>query len=320
MIALEMTIKFRLQDHDKTMIDASQKRLEELQARIRELEKRSNENEKISRLKPRKHNQKDFFIADIFDAASFKDEIATMEHPMFALRAGDLTPREYCHNDVYIEVTPSVKYGLATIHDKDIWIYCISKLVQAINEGEEPSPTVRFTIYDYLVTTNRGTSGQYYENTKNALERLKGTNLKMEWDTPTHRVSKGIGLINEWVVVEEKDGRMVRVEVQLPDWLYKSALDQKNLLTISADYFRLRKPLDRRIYELARKHCGEQTNFTISLELLLKKSGASMPIRNFRIAIKSLSKSNELPDYSIVYDGKKDHVIFIKRKAKNGNR
>lgn len=71
----------------------------------------------------------------------------------------------------------------------------------------------------------------------------------------THRVSKNIVLVDEWIVVEEKDGRMIRVEVQLPDWLYKSVLGQKNLLTISLDYFRLRRPVDRRIYELARKHC-----------------------------------------------------------------
>lgn len=302
------------------MQDTPHKRLEELQARIKELEQKANEAEKLSRLKPRKHNQKDFFIADIFDAASFKDEIATMEHPMFALRAGDKNTRKYKHNDVSIVVAPSAEFGLATIHDKDIWIYCISKLVQAINEGEEPSEVIRFTIYDYLVTTNRGTDGRYYENTKNALDRLSGTRLSMEWDTPTHRVSKNIGLIDEWIVVEEKDGRMLRVEVRLPNWLYKSVLDQKNLLTISPDYFRLRKPLDRRIYELARKHCGEQTSFTISLELLLKKSGAMSNIRLFRQDIKVLAKSNELPDYSVRYDEKKDQVIFINRKAKNGNR
>jgi len=302
------------------MQKTSQSHLEELHARIKELTKKADEAENSSRLKPRKHNQKDFFIADIFDAASFKDEVATMEHPMFALRAGDMSIREYSHNDVHIEIAPSVKHGLATIHDKDIWIYCISKLVQAINEGEEPSEVIRFTIYDYLVTTNRGTDGRYYENTKSALDRLSGTRLSMEWETPTHRVSKNIGLIDEWIVVEEKDGRMLRVEVRLPNWLYKSVLDQKNLLTISPDYFRLRKPLDRRVYELARKHCGEQEIFTISLGLLLKKSGASTSLREFRRSMKTLAKSDELPDYFVKYDEKKDHVVFINRKAKNGNR
>ncbi|WP_198400932.1 MULTISPECIES: replication initiator protein A [Neisseria] len=30
---------------------------------------------------------------------------------------------------------------------------------------------------------------------------------------------------------------------------------------ISTDYFRLRKPLDRRIYELCAKHCGKQNKW-----------------------------------------------------------
>lgn len=302
------------------MSNDTKKTYEELQAIVKEKARQTNNQNNSpapSHLSEDKHPQKDFFIADIFDAVSFKDEIATMEHPLFALRAGDSKTRHYEHNGVSIKVVAPTEYGLATIHDKDIWIYCISKLVQAINEGEDPNPIVRFTIYDYLVTTNRGTSGQYYENTKNALDRLKNTGLTMEWDTKTHRVSKGIGLINEWMVVEEKDGRMVRVEVKLPEWLYKSILEPKNLLTISPDYFRIRKPLDRRIYELARKHCGEQDSFKISLDLLYKKSGYTSPLKHFRAAIKSLAKSNDLPDYLVIYDLEKDLVMFTQRNEKS---
>lgn len=115
--------------------------------------------------------------------------------------------------------------------------------------------------------------------------------------------------------MERKDGRMIRVEVKLPDWLYHSVANNK-VLTLSPDYFRLRKPLDRRIYELSRKHCGNQSEFKISLDLLHKKTGSSAPIRNFRIAIKSLAESNELPDYIVKYDAVKDMVIFKNRNAK----
>ncbi len=64
------------------------------------------------------------------------------------------------------------------------------------------------------------------------------------------------------------------VEVTLPDWLYQ-ALEKKKMLKISQDYFRIRKAIDRRIYEIARKHCGNQGEFTISLEKLHMKSGSS---------------------------------------------
>jgi hypothetical protein len=55
-------------------------------------------------------------------------------------------------------VTPSVK-GLATIHDKDILIYCISQLMAAVNAGRQIGRTLQLRAHDLLVATNRETSG-----------------------------------------------------------------------------------------------------------------------------------------------------------------
>ena len=72
----------------------------------------------------------DFFVCDIFDALP-KDDLGSMEHPMFSLSTRpDLRILTYVHNGAEITVTPSVK-GLATIHDKDILIFCISQLMAA---------------------------------------------------------------------------------------------------------------------------------------------------------------------------------------------
>jgi len=105
---------------------------------------------------------------------------------------------------------------------------------------------------------------------------------------------------------------MIRVEVTLPKWLYRS-IESKTLLTLSPDYFRLRKPLDRRIYELARKHCGNNQSWKFDLNTLLERSGSTASMKEFRKAIKSLAESNQLPDYSVEFDGKKNQVTFIKR-------
>ena len=70
---------------------------------------------------PARHPTGDFFICDILDALP-KDDLATMEHPVFSLATKpDLRILSYVHNGVDITVTPSVR-GLATIHDKDIRI------------------------------------------------------------------------------------------------------------------------------------------------------------------------------------------------------
>jgi len=267
-------------------------------------------------LSPIKHRQQDFFIADIFDALTFRSDIASMEFPLFALKAGDFKTVKYTLQNFKTVVAPNAEYGRATIHDKDIWIYCISKLQQAISEGKEISRTIRFTIYDYLVTTNRQVNGRTYELTKNALNRLSGTRITTEIETAKKKEATGFGLIDTWRIIEEKEGRMIRVEVTLPNWLYRS-ITTTELLKISSDYFRLRRPLDRRIYELARKHCGNQKEFKINLDLLHKKSGSTAPLPKFRMNIKSLVASNDLPDYFIQYDDKKDMVIFNNRNIKS---
>lgn len=277
--------------------------------KLKAMEQKALKRPKETHLAPDKHPQKDFFIADLFDTVRIRSDMKSMEHPLFALKAGDKRTRKYEYKNISIIVAPSAEYGMATIHDKDIWIYCISKLMQAKYEGKEINRIVRFTVYDYLITTNRDIGGRQYELAKNALDRLASTYISTNIETSNKREARGFGLIDSWRIVEEKDGRMVRVEVTLSEWLYRSILEG-DVLPISSDYFRLRKPLDRRIYEIARKHCGNQSEWKIGLDLLLKKSGSTSKLFEFRRAIKSLSKSDELPDYHVHYDVINDMVLF----------
>jgi len=266
----------------------------------------------MKHLSPKKYKQTDFFIADIFSNLTFQNDIASMEHPLFSLKVGDNKVRRYEHNNFSITIAPNPEYGMATIHDKDILIYCISKLMQAIYEEKEISRTIHFTIYDYLITTNRGVDGRYYEKAKNALDRLSTTYITTNIETDKVKEARGFGLIDHWRIVEEKDGRMVRVSVTVPEWLYRS-VTSKQVLTISPNYFRLRKPLDRRIYELARKHCGNQKEWKVGIELLLKKTGSRQKLKEFRRSIKSLVAINELPDYSVLFSKENDLITFIYR-------
>ncbi len=238
--------------------------------------------------------------------------MASMEFPLFALKAGDKKERNYKKEGFTVDIVPSVKYGLATIHDKDIWIYCVSKIMQAVRENQNVSKIVHFTIYDYLKTTNRAIGGRQYELTKDSLDRLRSTTITTNIETNGRREARGFGLIDAWHLVEEKDGRMIRVSVTLPDWLYRS-IESKSVLTINPDYFRLRKPLDRRIYELARKHCGNNQSWKFDLSTLHQRSGSTASMKEFRKAIKSLAESNQLPDYCVEFDGKKNQVTFVKR-------
>ena len=265
-------------------------------------------------LAPVRHPQRDFYVADLLDIAP-KDDMASMEHPLFALKAGDKRVREYKRGGTTVTVKPGFD-GCATIHDKDVWIYCISQLVEGINRGrEDVSRTVRFTAYDFLVTTNRPTSGGKdggYQRMAEALARLRGTSIETNIETAEIRERDGFGLVDAWRVVEKKGGRMVAVEVTLPDWLFRSVQAQQ-VLTLSPEYFRIRKPLDRRIYELARKHCGNQKQWQCSVVALHEKSGSTDTVRKLRAALKLLAKADQLPDYSVTLEEAHDVVIFKRR-------
>lgn len=249
-------------------------------------------------LAPDRLAQRDFFVCDIFDAIP-KDDLATMEHPVFSLATRpDRRVLTYAHNGIDIEVTPSVR-GLATIHDKDILIFCISQLMSALNAQRLISRTLQIKAYDLLVATNRDTSGDAYRRLREAFERLAGTRITTNLTTGGQEITRGFGLIESWEIVRrERGGRMVSVSITLSEWLFDAVLSQ-SVLTLSRDYFRLRKPLERRIYEIARKHCGRQPRWVISVDLLLKKSGSASPRRVFRKMLRDIIAANHLPDYEM---------------------
>ena len=265
---------------------------------------------------PDRHPTADFFVCDIFDAAP-KDDLGTMEHPIFSLSTRpDRRVLSYAHNGTEIEVTPSVR-GRATIHDKDILIYCVSQLMAALNAGREVSRTLHLKAHDLLVATNRDTSGDGYARLRDAFERLAGTRITTNLATGGVETTRGFGLIDSWEIVRRsRGGRMISVTVTLSDWLFRAVL-AKSVLTLSRDYFRLRKPLERRIYELARKHCGRQKEWKISLEMLQRKCGSSSTGREFKRLVAAIVDQDEshdhMPDYAVRLEG--NFVLFQNRNT-----
>lgn len=271
------------------------------------------------KLLPARHDR-DFFLADLLDYA-MKDDGASMEAPIFTLSTQpDLSTWHWESKDGTrsVTVTPSV-LGRATQHDKDVIIFVISQMTEALNRDREDAKnrTVRFVVYDYLASTNKPIGGDSYRRLEAAFERLRGTSIKTDIRTGGQRVKEGFGIIDAWSIVEKSpsDERMIAVEITLSKWLF-NAVQAHEVLTIHRDYFRLRKPLERRLYELARKHCGQQAAWTIGLELLREKSGARSHIRAFRDQILVIAAADTLPDYRMSYDREKDQVTFYTKDQK----
>ena len=268
-------------------------------------------------LLPVRHPNRDFFICDIFDSMpGFWDDRASMEHPIFSLSTKpDMRELHYEHNGNSVTIKPSGD-GLATIHDKDILLYVVSYLHAAMKEGREVNQRVRLTSHDLLVSTNRLTGGVEYTRLEEGLNRLAGTRILTNVKTGDILTTENFGLIDSWRAVRRNglEGRLIALEIKLSDW-FLNALLANELLSINRDYFRLRKPLERRLYELGRKHCGEQEQWGIGLDKLRNKTGSKSPPRLFKSRIKQIvdtdRREKHFPDYSLSLS---DNILVFKNR------
>jgi plasmid replication initiation protein len=264
-------------------------------------------------LLPDRHPQHDLFICDVSDAV-LKDVMQQMEHPFYSLsKKPETTVKRYRNGENWLEITPSVK-GLATIYDKDILIYCISQIMSKLKLGEQVSPRVRINSRELLIFANRGTSGREYLSLIDALDRLEGTRIRTNIVSGDEEQVDGFGLIDASAIRRKHglDGRLLWCEVKLSDWVF-NAIQKQEVLTLHRDYFRLRKPIERRVYEIARKHCGQQKSWRISLVKLLLKTGSRSPEKRFRQMVRELVKHDHLPDYHVGLDEDEDMVVFKNR-------
>ena len=267
----------------------------------------------MAELLKRKHPNLDLFICDIFDATP-KDMHHHLEHPLFTLsKKPDMNIKKYtAPNGDYVEFAPSA-YGLANIYDKDILIFVVSQLMHKINSGGEPNQEVAFSAYDLLVATNKGTGGLQYETLKKSLNRLSGTRITTSLKSGNNQSTKGFGIIDSWEIIQEGfDGRMEGLKVKLSDWMYGGVLNAE-VLTLSRDYFLISSPLEKRIYELCRKHCGNQDGWQISIDKLHLKSGSQSKLPRFKHALKKVCADGNIPDYKLSVI---DDLFIVQPKVK----
>lgn len=230
--------------------------------------------------------------------------LSLLEYPIFSL-SYDKENLKYSfkgRNNTTIQIHSDAKYGRATIKDADLLLYCISKLCQLDYEKKAITRRISFTAYDYLKQTGKTTAGPNYYSLINSLHRLASTKLTTNKTIARINIGGGLGLIEDFCCHKSKS----RIEVLLPEWLFSEIL-LKRILTIDPRYLQL-KPLEKRLYQLARIHCRSNlpsTEFTLSY--FAEKVGTKISdLRKFKFKIKELNRS--LLDFSICCE--KDKIYF----------
>lgn len=264
-------------------------------------------------LLPEHHPNLDFFVLDITDAMP-KDDLASMEHPLFSLATKpDMRHLEYRNGKNVLKIRPS-SLGLPTIFDKDILIFVISQLMARKNRGEKIGSTVRFSMREMCIAINRPIGGDHYKRIENAIDRLQGTQFVTNLKTGHETERRTFSMIDEGGMVKnEAFTRNDYCEIKVSRWLMR-AIEANEVVSISRDYFRLRRPLERRLYEIARKHCGNRSKWQISLANLQDKTGSNAPLKKFRMNLRGIIEADVTPFYQFELN-ENDLVVVRPRKA-----
>jgi plasmid replication initiation protein len=232
-----------------------------------------------------------------------KNDRSLMVWNFFALtkeRVTELSP--YRDGNVFIEVK-GTRSGVATIWDKEILIYVASLMMDKVNRGEVPPQKFTFTMHDFCRVTGAKPGGAIYERLKEGFERLAGTLIRTNIETGGEGEDNWFSWVKSARINYRRKGGDVRemrsATIELCDWLYRAVLKDNRMLTYHPDYFKL-GPLERRLYEIARAHCGQQGAFKINIEKLRVRVGSNATLKRFKNSLVDIAKSEKaLPEYGI---------------------
>lgn len=224
--------------------------------------------------------QLDFFIAPLADM-TLRDQRDTMERPFFALSKSRKTPIVYTSpkGDVTVEVSPNVKYGMATIWDFDVLIWAASQVNAMIERGDrakldelQRTKTLYLQPADLLRAIDRNTGGKDREELRAALDRLASTYVKtnIRQHHQGRRRDGGFTWLDGWdEETDTKTGHSRGMSITLSQWFLMGILNQGMLLAMDADYFRLTGGYERWLHRIARKHAhGSPEGWTFTLTTL----------------------------------------------------
>jgi plasmid replication initiation protein len=232
---------------------------------------------------------------------SVKNERSVMVYNFFALTKEKRTePLRYQDGKVTIEVK-GTDAGIATIYDKEFLIYIASLMVDKMNRGEPVSPVFSFSGHDFFRVCHVSSGGKSYDRISGALERLQGTQIKTNIETGGEGTDEWFSWLKSAKAEYRKNAKgekvLKRITVELCDWLYRAILKDNRMLTYDPAYFDL-PPLEKRLYEMARAHCGNQPGFKINMEKLRLRVGAETDLRQFRYKLAKIAeKKSPLPEY-----------------------
>lgn len=278
----------------------------------------------MSRQKPEAATEQfDIFLPYIVELP-LRDQREMMERPFFSLaKSKRVKPIDYTSPDgkLWVHVSANPDYGMATIWDADILIYCASMLADMARRGTNDVPRkLHLMPYDLLRAIGRPTTGRAYELLAQALDRLVSTTIKTNIRAENRREATFSWLDGWTQLVDEKTERSRGMTIELSNWFWEGVMMKGGVLSIDRAYFDITGGRERWLYRVARKHAGGagEGGFAISMPVLFEKSGAEGQYRRFKFEMLKLAEKDELPGYALSVETAKDGEPMLRMRRVDG--
>ncbi|MBT0670980.1 replication initiator protein A [Novosphingobium profundi] len=253
-----------------------------------------------------------------------RDQREMMERPFFSLaKSKRIKPIDYTSPDgqVRVHVSASPEYGMATIWDADILIYCASVIADMQRRGLNDVPRkLNIMPYDLLRAIGRPTTGRAYELLGQALDRLVATTIKTNIRAENRREATFSWLDGWTQLVDEKTERSRGMTIELSNWFWEGVMMKGGVLSIDRAYFDITGGRERWLYRVARKHAGGagEAGFAITMPVLFEKSGAEGQYRRFKFEMLKLAEKDELPGYALAVETARDGEAMLRMTRVDG--
>ena len=284
----------------------------------------------VLRTPPKDDAQLAFFVPTIFDAP-IKDDVNLMDVAPFSLgKNRRFDTIRYELRDSVITVTANAEYGLATVFDYDIFLHMVTHLTEeyrayqiAKSKGlraDLPATIYRPHVAHILKFARRSSGGRQYRDLEAALDRLKGTQIKVvNLNGGKRREALGVSLIQDYRVVSTTStGHVDLIEIEIPRWVYDNVVREKGapqILTLNPDYFLISQGIGRLVYRLARRAAGK-AEARYSIGELHKRSGSTQAIAQFGQMLRQFVASTAMfpfPDYDLsLVEGERDTILVMR--------
>ena len=242
-----------------------------------------------------------------------------MSYPFFSLSKNKMTKIIFKYQEVEIKIVAPSEIGIATVYDLDFLIWLTSQISQLLNKGITPPRTIRIRPSSFFKDTGRIRSGKEYKSFSATLVRLKSTTILTNIKAGNLIYYKGFSWINDFEIVKDENEKVLGVKIELSEWFYRRCAKDKAYLAIDPAYFSLSSGIDRWLYGLARKHCGNNDIWSFSIQGLFKRyPNQNRNIRFFKRDLLSAVKKNKLPEYILeqgIGENGKDTIYFAPRKG-----